>query len=294
MSALPEETAAPPSAVAVKAPGSAFFSCYRGPERTRAVAALLAGSSLLVVGGPGIGKSALACFIAADLRERGFTAALVSPRTAKQVMLDLAGQLSLGASALDGRGCSTAQLQDAVASELARRPAFLLFDDAHRLPASLRAWLEGLLAEGRGMALFATHPPRRDIFLKLGRIELRPLDRGPIREIMRVAADELGLTIDDSRLALLQERCGGNPMLARRVVREEHLGLDETAPDHTEWIDGTPLLIAGLLIFTVLRFVGRGLHSTDLYLLGGVLTVAVGIVRVLIYSLPRAGSRIGQ
>jgi hypothetical protein len=92
----------------------------------------------------------------------------------------------------------------------------------------------------------------------------------------------------------LAERCGGNPMLARRVVREEHLGLDETAPDHTDWIDGTPLLIAGLMIFAVLRFIGRGLHSTDLYLLGGILTVAVGVMRVLIMSLPRATNRIGQ
>lgn len=83
-------------------------------------------------------------------------------------------------------------------------------------------------------------------------------------------------------------------MLARRVVKEEYLGLDDTAPDHAQWIDGTPLLIAGLMIFAVLQYIGRGLNSTDLYLFGGVLAVAVGIVRLLMYSLPRQKARLGQ
>jgi hypothetical protein len=255
---------------------------------------LLANSSLLVVSGPGLGKSALARFAAESLRERGFPVALVSPTTAKEVLVQIAEQLGLGVSSLDGKVQSSTQLQHAIADELRTRTAFLLFDDAHRLPASLRAWLERLLAEGRNMALFATYPPRRDIFLKLPRIELKPLDRQPIREVMKAAADELGVEVTPSMLAKLQERAGGNPMLARRVIREEYLGLEDTSPDHSEWIDGTPLLIAGLMIFAVLRFIGRGLHSTDLYLLGGVLTVAIGIVRVLILSLPRATNRIGQ
>jgi hypothetical protein len=111
---------------------------------------------------------------------------------------------------------------------------------------------------------------------------------------MEQAATELGLNLTPGQLASLQERCGGNPMLARRVVREEYLGLEDTAPDHTQWIDGTPLLIAGLMIFAVLRFIGRGLHSTDLYLIGGVLTVAIGVMRLLILSLPRQTNRLGK
>jgi hypothetical protein len=144
------------------------------------------------------------------------------------------------------------------------------------------------------MLLLATRPPRRDVFLKLPRIELKPLDRQPIRELMKAAAAELGVDLTPSQLARLQERAGGNPMLARRVIREEYLGLEDTSPDHSEWIDGTPLLIAGLMIFVVLRFIGRGIHSNDLYLLGGVLTVAVGIARVLLMALPRATNKIGD
>jgi hypothetical protein len=110
---------------------------------------------------------------------------------------------------------------------------------------------------------------------------------------MQDAAHSLGLDLTPAQLSMSQERCGGNPMLARRVVRENYLGLEDTAHDHTQWIDGTPLLIAGLMLFAVLRFVGRGLHSTDLYLIGGVMTVAVGIMRLLIMSLPRKSNKLG-
>ena len=274
--------------------GSILARCYRADEKSRIVAALLARASLLIAGGPGLGKSTLARFVADDLHARGFAVALVTPRTAKQVLIDLAAGLGLGFYALDGRTPTSIQLQYTIAEELNERTAFIMIDDAHRLPVSLRAWLEELLAAGHPMALFATHPQRKDIFLKLGRIELRPLDRTAIRQIMEAEATALGLRLDNARLSFLQERCGGNPMLARRVVREEHLGLEDTSPDHSEWIDGTPLLVAGLLIFTVLRFIGTSMHSTDLYLLGGVLTVSVGIVRVLIFSLPRASQRIGR
>lgn len=268
--------------------------CYREHERARILAALLADSSLLVVSGPGMGKTTLARFVADELRGRGFHVAVVSPRTGKQFLVELAEQLGCLSTSLDSKIPTSAQLQSLIADDLRRRAAFLLFDDAHRLPVSVRAWFGELLAAGVNMVLFATHPPKRDVFLKLGRIELKPLDRQPIREIMAEAARELGLELAPSKLSQLAERCGGNPMLARRVVREEHLGLDETAPDHTDWIDGTPMLIAGLMIFAVLRFIGRGLHSTDLYLLGGIFSVAVGIIRVLIMSLPRATNRIGQ
>jgi len=32
-------------------------------------------------------------------------------------------------------------------------------------------------------------------------------------------------------------------MLARRTIDEEYLGLEEPAPDHTQWVDGTPLYL---------------------------------------------------
>jgi hypothetical protein len=262
---------------------------YRAGEVSTIKAALEQGSSLLIVAGLGLGLSTLARFVVAELRARGELAALVEPTTVKQMLLDLAAQLGLA----PGKA-TVVRLQAMIAELLLDRCAVLIFDDAHRLPASFRAWLEHLHAQGQRLVLFATLPPRRDIFLRLPRIELKPLPHAAIREIMTAAGAEIGRQFTPAELALMAERCGGNPMLARRAVREKQLGLDPTSPDHTEWIDGTPMLIAALLVFTLLRYIGRGMHATDLYLVGGLLAVLVGVLRVLLYSLPRKSSKLGQ
>jgi hypothetical protein len=267
---------------------------YRHTEKLLVLSALQTGSSLLVVSDIGMGKSALAQFVADDLQNAGHAVALIVPTTPKQTLLDCATQLGADTVRDNGKQMTASQLQTSIAEFLAINPAFLLFDDAHRLPVSLRVWLLSLLDAGQPLLLFATHPPRKDIFLKLPRIELKALPPSSIRELMQTAAQELGLQLTPSQLATLQERCGGNPMLARRVIRETFLGLEVTAPDHTEWMDGTPLLIAVLLVFSAIRFLGRGLHQTDLYILGGVLAVAIGIARLLLASLPRKSNRLGK
>jgi hypothetical protein len=262
--------------------------CYRTGEIETILGALADGASLLIVAGPGLGLSTLAHFVRAELRARSEESILAEPTTIKTMLVDLAHQLGL-----DAEKQTVGQLQESIGEAVQARRVVMLFDDAHRLPVSVRAWLESLHDHGVRLLLFATLPPRRDIFLRLPRIELKPLPHNAIREIMIEAGHEVGREFTPAELSTLAERCGGNPMLARRVVREEHLGLDPTAPDHTEWIDGTPMLIAALLCFTVLRYLGRGLHSSDLYLVGGALAVAVGIVRVLLYSLPRKSSKLG-
>ena len=197
------------------------------------------GAAMLVVAEARMGKSHRARGVAAALRAVSIPVALVTPSTPKQTVLDIALQLGVAISNDEGRPFTQMQLQTEIAALLAEQRAFLLLDDAHRLPVSLRVWLEQLLARGQALALFATHPPRKDIFLKLPRLELKPLDHAQIRELMREAADAQHLALSPAQLAALQERTGGNPMLARRVLDEERLGLETTAPDHTEWIDGT-------------------------------------------------------
>jgi hypothetical protein len=268
--------------------------CYRRAETACLLAALEAGAAMLVVAEAGMGKSHLARRIAEELRAAAARVALVAPSTPKQTVLDIAVQLGVALTTDEGRPLTQMQLQREITASLATQRAVLLVDDAHRLPVSLRVWLEQLLAIGQPIVLFATHPPRKDIFLKLPRLELQPLTHTQIRELMRDAATAQNLALSPAQLATLQERTGGNPMLARRVLDEERLGLEATAPDHTEWIDGTPLLLAVLLIFSAIRFLGRGLHQTDLYLLGGFLAVAVGIVRLLLASLPRKSNRLGK
>lgn len=270
---------------------SVSLRCYREAELRRIVSALLSDSSLLVVGESGCGKTSLARFVAENLREQGFTVATASYSTPKQMLVDLASQLDL---ADDCRQATSAALEKLIADEAQRRTIFIVCDDAHRLAVGFRCFLERLLTQGQRILLFATFPPAKDVFLKLPRIELQRLNSPAIRELMCAQAQELGLSLTPAKFAELQERCAGNPMLARRVVRESYLGLADTAPDHTEWIDGTPFLVAGLMVFAVLRFIGRGLRQSDLMIIGGVMTVAVAIVRLLIMSLPRKSNKLGM
>jgi hypothetical protein len=266
---------------------------YRSAEQRRIVAALQADSSLLVVGESGIGKTVLGAAVAQELQSLGFTVAIARPLTAKQALIDVATQLGVETETLEGKALTSAQLAAAMGDYLKANTAFLICDDAHRYTVQFRSWLEALHEQGQAMLLLATFPPARDIFLRLPRIELKSLGDRQIRAVMQQTAAELGVSLKTSQLAALQQRCGGNPMLARRVVLEEHLGLEDTSPDHTQWIDGTPFLVAGLMIFTVVRLIGLGLNSTTLYLVGGILTVSVGVVRILLFSLPKRKSRLG-
>ena len=148
---------------------------YRSKEKKRIVAALLANSSLLVVSEPGAGKSFLAEAVKEELEAQNFLVAAPRIGTVKQVLLDIANALGVDAETLEGKTMNTQQLQSAIAQFLNDQIAFLVLDDAHRFPVSLRCWLEQLHAQGQPMLLLATYPPARDIFLKLPRIQLEPL-----------------------------------------------------------------------------------------------------------------------
>ena len=164
--------------------GVAGYNSSLRPNQKRIVAALLANSSLLVVSEPGAGKSFLAQAVQEELAAQNFLVAAPSIGTVKQVLLDIANDLGVDSETLEGKTMNTQQLQNAIALFLDQQIAFLVLDDAHRFPVSLRCWLEKLHAQGQPMLLLATYPPARDIFLKLPRIQLEPLSDRLIREIM--------------------------------------------------------------------------------------------------------------
>jgi hypothetical protein len=269
------------------------MNLYRVAEKRRITAVLRSGSSLLIVGESGVGKSVLGGAVAEELQEEGYRVAMIQPATTKQLMSRIAEQLGVETQDLSGKNLTTVGLKGAIADFLKDNTAFLVCDDAHHFSPEFRRFLEILHEQKQSMLILATAPPAKDIFLKLPRMELKPLTDIAIRDIMAAHALEMGLSISTTQLAALQQRCGGNPMLAKRVIEEEYLGLEDTAPDHTQWIDGTPYLIAALMIFGMVRVIGIGLNSTSLYLIGGVLTVFVGILRIIFYSLPKKSTRLG-
>ena len=117
------------------------------------------------------------------------------------------------------------------------------------------------ISSGVRVVCFAVANPGKDIFLEMLEIELElPSDRH-IREVMEAEAQRQGLQISKSRLAELQPLAGRNPMLARKIIRNEKLGLKQDKPEHTQYVVIMPIIIAALMAFGIVRFVGFGTNN---------------------------------
>ncbi len=170
----------------------------------------------------------------------------------------------------------------------------LIFPEAKRLTTGIRYWLEDLMANGVRVVCFAVVNPQRDIFLEMIEVELELPGDHHIRSIMSAEADRLGLQISRTRLAELQPLAGRNPMLARKVIRNEQLGLSQKAkPEHTQYLVIMPILIAMLMAFGVVRFIGMGTKNKSLYIFGGVALVG-GMTLKQLGSIRGARKRLGQ
>ncbi|AFY74802.1 small G protein, GTPase SAR1 [Synechococcus sp. PCC 7502] len=273
----------------------------RHEDTQRAVSALVEGQSILVLGDDGGGKTTLAENVANQLRSRGYTVAIADyGGSAKKTFTVIAEELGVDTVRVNSVGkdipLTADQLRDAIAKVLLTEPRpILICDNAHRYPSSLRYWLEEICADGGVIFLLATRPPRRDIFLKMPRTELKSIQTDRLRSLMIAEAQELGVNVDNSKLAELQERSGGNPYLAKRAVREEVLGLgDGEAGDHTEYVDGTPFLIAAVSLVAILRFIGLGLGDKSLYIIGGIFTVLAITLRVFFMQINKKSTKLGS
>jgi hypothetical protein len=109
---------------------------------------------------------------------------------------------------------------------------------------------------------------------------------------MEQAALDKGLSLRAADFSRLQERSGGNPMLATRIIEEEFLGLDIEAGDHTRYFDITPLIFIVGIIFTALRFVGLGTNDMAMYIFAGIASAVFMGFGIAIRSLPKESRRI--
>ena len=168
----------------------------------------------------------------------------------------------------------------------------LILPEAKRLTTSIRYWLEDMMAAGVIVVCLAVVNPKKEIFLEMLEIELDlPSDRD-IRAIMEAEAERQGLNLTKSQLAELQPLAGRNPMLARKVIRSEKLGLKQSS-QHTQYINIMPIFFALIMGFAVLRFVGMGTRNKPLYIFGGV-SLAVLMGAKQLGSIKGAQKRLGQ
>jgi hypothetical protein len=208
------------------------------------------------------------------------------------MLKDIAEQLGMDNQTLEGKPLTIEQLKYAIASHLATTTAFLILDNAHLCELRFRVWLKKLQQKKVPMLLLATNPPRTDIFISLPRLELEPLPEYAIRELMEQAALSKGISLKPSDLAQLQERAGGNPLLAIRAIDEEYLGIEVEGADHQRHMDATPLILVAGTVFIILRFLGLGTNNQALYIFGGIAAAIFTGLSQILMSLPRESRRI--
>jgi hypothetical protein len=268
-----------------------------GLEFEQAVGAIGAGCSVLLLGETGQGSNQLAQRVA-EHYARSLDVAIVTYKgTAKQFFQGLAKQLGCPTETeLDEKGRSKPLTVDQLKEEIAQNvgsETLLVFPEAKRLSASIRYWLEDLMGDGVRVVATAVVNPGRDIFLDMVLIEMALPDDGVIRSVMQSEARRHGLALSESRLASLQPLAGRNPAIARKVVRNEALGLRQDRPEHTQYLDISPLILAATCTLGLLRFVGQGTGNKSLYIVGGV-AMMIGLSLKYLGKIQGAKRRYGQ
>jgi len=213
----------------------------------------------------------------------------------KKFFQQLAEQLDIPTEIEDDKGRLKQLTLDQLKEEIALNiptDALLLLPEAKRLTTGIRFWLEDLIANGCRVCCFAVTNPGRDIFIEMIEVELElPSDR-VIRCAMEDEAAKLGLNLTPARLSQLQPLAGRNPMLARKVVRQEKLGINQTI-EHRQYLVMMPILLAGLFSFAVIRYIGMGTGNKNWQIFGGVsLTVAMAAKQL--GRIEGAKKRLGQ
>jgi hypothetical protein len=244
------------------------------------------GHSALVIGEAGSGIEEFWKAIYKQFEPELTCAIVIYKGSTKVFFKSLAEQLDIPTEAVSfneegedegGKPLTVDELKEEILSNLTH-DTLIILPEAKRLPASVRYWLEDAISNEVRIVCFSPVNPGRDIFLSLLEVELELPDDRSIREVMEQEAKKLGLTLSQSKLAELQPLAGRNPMLARKVVQRQKLGMRQDQVQHTQYIVIMPIILAALFSFAVVRFIGLGTNNKGLYITGGMaLTVAMGL-----------------
>jgi hypothetical protein len=272
-----------------------------GEQFDKVCAAVRAGNSVLVLGEAGTGKDDFALALHEELLGEFNSAIATYKGSIKKFFVAIAMQLDIPTTETqyNKNGYPTGEKDltvDALKQEILENSGedtLLIFPESKRLTTSIRYWIEDMISAGAKVVCFAVANPGKDIFLDMLEIELSLPSDAHIRLVMAAEAQRQGLQIDKSRLAELQPLAGRNPMLARKIIKNEALGLKQDKPEHTNYVVIMPIIIAALFSFAVVRFIGMGTGNKGLYITGGVCLVSAMALKQL-GNVRGARKRLGQ
>ncbi|PIB06280.1 hypothetical protein AMR42_15105 [Limnothrix sp. PR1529] len=274
----------------VDLPAEKFFlsSSLRGDEEKFLLEAVERRRSLLVHGEWGVGKSYLAQRLAQLIRDSGGRSHYEPWSTpAGGFVRSVAEAVGVETETEEGKRRTQAEILGEIGPALVESQTVLLIDKAHNIPVAVRNSIEQWLETGAQIYLFATTPKRADMWLKFPRWELRPFSPEQSIKLITAAADHHRVQLDRDRARELATLANGNPQFLIRSVLEHDLAIESPA-DQNEWIDGTPLVIAGLALLLVIRYLGQGMGDRNLIIMGGIASV---LIRVTVLWTGRVSKR---
>ena len=224
---------------------------------------------MIVIGESGSGVEELAKVAAKKLQQ---SIQAIYKGSGKKFLQAIAIGMDIPIRDIDDEGTEGKELTlDMLKSEILENCAnyTLIIPEAQRLPAGIRYWMIDCIGEGLRVCAFSPQNPRKDLFLDLIEVEMSLPSDDRIREIMRSESRRYNLNLSESDLSRLQPLAGKNPMIAKKVIRAEALGLKQDKPEHSQYLDIWPLVMAALAMLAILRFVGQGTNDRSLYLIGG-------------------------
>jgi hypothetical protein len=263
--------------------------------------AVRAGHSVLVTGEAGTGTGEFAQALYEEMLDEFQCAIATYKGSIKKFFIAIAMQLDIPTTETqyNKNGDPTGEKDltvDALKQEILENSGedtLLIFPESKRLTTSIRYWIEDMMSAGVRIVCFAVANPGKDIFIEMLEIELELPNDAHIRLVMAAEAQRVGLEIDKSRLAELQPLAGRNPMLARKIIKQEKLGIKQDKPEHTNYVVIMPVIIAMLFSFAVVRFIGMGTGNKGLYITGGVCLVSAMALKQL-GNVRGARKRLGQ
>jgi hypothetical protein len=263
-----------------------------GKQLDQVCSAVRAGSSVLVLGEAGTGKGDMALALHDEMLDEYQTAIATYKGSIKKFFIAIAMQLGCPTENDEGKAMTADALKEEVLVNCGE-DTLLIFPEAKRLTTSIRYWLEDLMSAGVKIVCFAVANPGRDIFLEMLEVEIELPSDAHIRLVMAAEAQRLNLQVGKSRLAELQPLAGRNPMLARKIIKNEALGLKQEKPEHTQYVVIMPVILALLMSFGIVRFIGMGTGNKSLYIFGGV-SLVTGMTLKQLGSIKGARKRLGQ